>query len=127
MIQTYCQVVLNKNMINKLKISTGMILMNFFIVSSVHAQTITFTNPIKSDDIRDLVRKILDVVVEFGAIVAVFFLIYAGFLFVKAQGNDSELQKAKSVFFWTIVGGMVVLGAHVLSRVIQSTVSSIAG
>lgn len=104
------------------------VVLNFVILSSAHAQTtISFPNPIETTDIRDLLEKVLDIVVEFGAIIAVFFLIYAGFLFVKAQGNDSELQKAKETFFWTIVGGMIVLGAHVLSRVIKNTVESIAG
>lgn len=103
------------------------IALNLVIFSTAYAQKISFPNPIKTTDIRDLVEKVLDIVVEFGAIIAVFFLIYAGFLFVKAQGNDSELQKAKETFFWTIVGGMIVLGAHVLSRVIKNTVESIAG
>lgn len=101
--------------------------MNFVIFSSAHAETINFPNPIKSTDLKQLVEKFLKVVVEFGAIIAVFFLIYAGFLFVKAQGNESELQKAKQTFFWVIVGGMVILGAHVLSRVIDNTVKQISG
>lgn len=103
------------------------IFMNLLIFSPVYAQKISFPNPIGSTDLKQLVEKFLKVVVEFGAIVAVFFLIYAGFLFVKAQGNDSELQKAKQTFFWTVVGGMVILGAHVLSRVIQNTVKEISG
>lgn len=103
------------------------ILMNLVIFSSTYAQSISFPNPIESRDLKQLVEKFLKVVVEFGAIIAVFFLIYAGFLFVKAQGNESELQKAKMTFFWVIVGGMVILGAHVLSRVIDNTVRQISG
>lgn len=104
------------------------ILMNLVIFSSAYAQqSINFPNPIEANDLKELVEKFLKVVVEFGAIIAVFFLIYAGFLFVKAQGNESELQKAKTTFFWVIVGGMVILGAHVLSRVIDNTVKQIAG
>lgn len=97
---------------------------NFLIFSNASAD-VEFKNPIKATNLKELVEKILKVAVEFGAIMVVFFLVYAGFLFVKAQGNDSELSKAKSTFFWTIVGGMVVLGAHVLSRVIQNTVNQI--
>jgi hypothetical protein len=88
---------------------------------------VSFPNPIRATDIRQLVKDILDVVVDFGAVIVVFFLVYAGFLFVKAQGNSSEIEKAKQVFFWTIVGGMIVLGAFVLSEVIQNTVNQITG
>ncbi len=103
------------------------IFINLLITAPVFAESVSFPNPIKSTDIKDLVKKILDVVVEFGAIIAVFFLVYAGFLFVKAQGNEGEISKAKTTFFWTIVGGMIVLGAHVLSRVIENTVQGITG
>ncbi len=121
---------------NKIKKSTTIftglffsLLANFLVYSTAQAGGggVSFPNPIKSTDIRDLAKKLLDVVVEFGAIIVVFFLVYAGFLFVKAQGNESEISKAKETFFWVIVGGMIVLGAHVLSRVIQNTVNQIQG
>lgn len=99
---------------------------NLLIFNSAYA-TVSFPNPIKSTDLKQLVKDILDVVVEFGAIIVVFFVVYAGFLFVKAQGDPGGLKKAKDTFFWTIVGGMIVLGAHVLSRVIQNTVNQIQG
>lgn len=105
---------------------TFMFVLQFAIFNTASA-TVSFPNPIKATDLRQLVKDILDVVVDFGAIIVVFFLVYAGFLFVKAQGNEGEITKAKSVFFWTIVGGMIVLGAHVLSRVIQNTVNQIQG
>lgn len=115
---------------NKIKKNTSVLsglvfslLANFLIFSSVSAQS--FRNPIKATDIRQLVKDILDVVVEFGAVIVVFFLVYAGFLFVKAQGDPGGLKKAKETFFWTIVGGMIVLGAHVISQVIQNTVNQI--
>lgn len=100
------------------------VLINFLIFSHASA-AVSFRNPIRATDIRQLVKDILDVVVEFGAVIVVFFLVYAGFLFVKAQGDPGGLKKAKETFFWTIVGGMIVLGAHVISQVIQNTVNQI--
>ncbi len=110
-------------------ISLGLIfsiIANLLIFNSAYA-TVSFPNPIKSTDLKQLVKDILDVVVDFGAIIVVFFVVYSGFLFVKAQGDPAGLKKAKDTFFWTIVGGMIVLGAHVLSRVIQNTVDQIQG
>ena len=117
---------IKKNTIILSGITLG-ILLNAIIYSQVSAQTVSFPNPIEATDLKTLVKKILDVVVEFGAIIVVFFLVYSGFLFVKAQGNEGELSKAKTTFFWTVVGGMIVLGAHVLSRVIENTVNQITG
>lgn len=101
--------------------------LTFTAFYNAHASGVSFPNPIEATDLRQLVKQILDVVVEFGAIIVVFFVVYSGFLFVKAQGNEGELSKAKATFFWTVVGGMIVLGAHVLSRIIQQTVNQIAG
>lgn len=119
-----------KNKINKkINLVTGFLSAMFFnlvAINFAYAQ-VSFPNPIKATDIRELVKTILDIVVDFGAIVVVFFLVYAGFLFVKAQGNPGEIKTAKEVFFYTIIGGMIVLGAHVLSRVIQNTVNQISG
>ncbi len=117
--------IIKKNKTILLGIFTAFIT-NLIIFSNATAQ-VSFPNPIRATDLRQLVKQILDVVVEFGAIIVVFFLVYAGFLFVKAQGNATELEKAKTTFFYTIIGGMIVLGAHVLSRVIENTVNQIAG
>jgi len=82
---------------------------------------IEFENPINKQSLKDVVVAILDFVVEVGTIIAVLFLVYAGFLFVFARGSESMLDKAKQTFFWTIVGGVVILGAFVLSDIIKET------
>jgi len=55
----------------------------------------------------------------------VIFIIYGGFLFVKSGDNESELTKAKNVFWWTLVGALVLLGAKAISAAIQSTIFSL--
>lgn len=49
-------------------------------------------------------------------------LIWAGFLFVTARGDEKQLERAKIVFLWTMVGGAVVLGAQVLYMIAKGTV-----
>lgn len=88
---------------------------------------IDFPNPIGQKNIESLVNAVLEVVVNAGAIVVVFFLIYSGYLFVEARGNSGKLEKAKETFVWTIVGGLIVLGAFVISEVVQNTVNQITG
>jgi uncharacterized membrane protein len=78
-------------------------------------------NPIQSNDIYGLMAAILDFVVKIGAVVVVFFVIYSGFQFVTAQGSDEKISKAKKTFMWTIIGGLILLGAMTLSNVICNT------
>lgn len=52
-------------------------------------------------------------------------IIYSGFLFVKAQGNETELKEAKKVLWYSIVGAFVLLGALGFSQIIQTTIESV--
>lgn len=83
------------------------------------------TNPISANSFQDLIQKILKIVVDIGVPVATLFIIYSGFLFIKAQGNPEKLKEAKETFFWTIVGTAVLLGAWVLAQAIAGTIKSL--
>jgi hypothetical protein len=86
---------------------------------------ISFPNPIKSESLQCLLSDILKIVVNIGAVVAVFFFIYSGFLFVTAQGNPAQITKARNAFVATVIGTTLLLGAWVLAQVIAGTISTI--
>jgi hypothetical protein len=82
-------------------------------------------NPLNADSIEGLLVVVLDAVVYLGSIFLVLMLVYVGFLFVRAQGKPPELQKAREALLWTVVGGLLLLGAEGISLVIKSTVESL--
>ena len=82
-------------------------------------------NPIASKDIYALVSSILSFVVKIGAVVVVFYIIYAGLQFVMAQGSEDKISKAKTTFFWTIIGALILLGAMTLSNVVCNTANQL--
>ncbi|MBI5004834.1 MAG: hypothetical protein HZC04_01450 [Candidatus Lloydbacteria bacterium] len=82
-------------------------------------------NPIAASTFQELIQKMLKVVIDIGVPVATLFIIYSGFLFVKAQGNPEKLKEAKETFFWTIVGTAVLLGAWVLAQAIAGTINQL--
>jgi hypothetical protein len=53
----------------------------------------------------------------------VIFIIYAGYLFVTAQGEEGKIQKARSALLWTIIGAGVILGAQIMARILQDTLT----
>ena len=57
--------------------------------------------------------------------VATFAFIWAGFLYVKAQGNPGELDKAKTVFIDTCIGVAILLGAKIIASIIVGTINTI--
>lgn len=84
-----------------------------------------FTNPFAGAGINtvpDFIDKLIDILINLGAVVVVFFVIFAGFRFVIAQGNPEKIQNAKTILFYTLIGGAILLGAKVISEVIKTTV-----
>ncbi len=82
-------------------------------------------NPIKYDDLGSLLIAVAEEAAKVGFYIVIFFIIYSGFLFVKARGNDKELESAKRTFLYTVIGAAILLGATVLANVIQGTVEQL--
>lgn len=89
------------------------------------AATGAFSNPFAGSGINsvpDFLDKLIDLLINFGAVIVVFFVVFAGFQFVMAQGNPEKIKKAKDVLMYTLIGAAILLGAKVISEVIKSTV-----
>lgn len=86
---------------------------------------VTLVNPLKANNLEDLLALVVQAAVRLGAIVLILMLIFTGFKFVVAQGKPEEINTAKKMLLWVIIGGLVLLGAEGLSRVIQSTANTL--
>ncbi len=84
----------------------------------------TITNPLGgTKTLPQFIQALIqNVVIPIGVPIATLFLVFSGFLIIKAQGKPEELTKAKETFMWTIIGIAVLLGAWVLSEGIQATI-----
>ncbi len=84
------------------------------------------TNPLNNiDSLPQLLDVVLKAIVQIGTIILTLALVYVGFLFVVAQGNEEKIRNAKSALLWTIIGGLVLLGASAIGAVIGSTVDKL--
>ena len=99
----------------------------FAVTSGGTAPELTFPSPLKDiGGIQELVERLLnDIVLPLGATVAAVFIVYAGFLYVKARGNKSELEQAHETIKWTLVGAAVILGASVIAALIGGTIEQL--
>lgn len=109
----------------------------FSLISTASAQTTGnnpppatsgggLTNPLNGvSTLPEFLRAILRGVVEIGTIILIMMLVYVGFLFVMARGNAEKLQGAKSALVWTVIGGLILLGATAIEAVISGTVGAI--
>lgn len=77
-----------------------------------------FCNPLTSQSFEALVQSLANWVAAIALPIAAIFIIYSGFLFVTASGNQSKIDAAKTTFYWTIIGTAVVVGAWALATAI---------
>jgi hypothetical protein len=104
----------------------GILFLPTLVVAVEQGDPVTLKNPIGgTTTFSAFIDKILEVVITIATPIAVLAIIYSGFLFVKARGNEKGLTEAKTVLLWTLVGVMVLLGAQLLSSVIAGTITSL--
>ena len=89
------------------------------------SNTVKLENPLGVDSFPALIEAILNAAFVIGLPIAVLFIAFAGFRFVWARGNPTELTKAKTNFLYTIVGIGVFFGAWLLAKVIETTITTI--
>lgn len=103
----------------------GLFVPVFSVLAAPNPGAIKIENPLKFNSIQDVVLAATTAATTIGFYVALFFIIYSGFLFVKARGNETELKNAKKTLLYTLIGTAVLLGASVLANVIKGTLDQI--
>ncbi len=81
-------------------------------------------NPLSVGSIQDLLVAILNIVMILMIPVIVFFIIYAGFLYVTARGNAEQIKQATRALTYAIIGAILVVGAFAIAEIVRATVSS---
>lgn len=84
-------------------------------------------NPLGVTSINEVIAKIMNVIVKLAIPVIICFFIYAGFMFITAQGDKTKLATAKNMFLQVIVGSIIILGAWTIATAIVNTVNLITG
>ena len=113
------------------------ILFAIFVVSSVATMPEVLAgdpgtgieNPLGSGtgDVSEFFKIILQkIVIPIGATVVAFFIIWSGFLFVTAGGNEEKISTTRKTFQWTMIGAAILLGSWAISTAIKVTVDAIS-
>jgi len=87
--------------------------------------TTKIDNPLSADSLFCFLKDVLDVFLTVGIIIAVLFMVYAGFLFVTARGAETQLTTAKKAFLGAVFGTTIIMGVWVIAQAIVGTVNAI--
>lgn len=89
-------------------------------ILDVHLQ-----NPLKVDNIKDAIKFFVNTLIKIAIPFIVVFFIWAGLKFILAQGKPEKIKEAKQMFWYTIIGTLLILGAWTITNAIIGTVNSI--
>jgi len=91
------------------------------------ALAVTIQNPISSNSLPEFINNISRAIIAVVLPIAVVFIIYAGFklLLGSAQGNPGEMEKAKKMLGWVVVGTIIVVGASALAMAVVNFAGSL--
>jgi len=82
-------------------------------------------NPIASTSLQEFLGKLLEAIVTLLYPILVLALVYSGFLFVTAKGNPEQLQKARTVLQWVVVGAVIIFARWLIADIIGTTVNEV--
>ena len=84
-----------------------------------------FPNPLRVDSLEALLTAVLNIIIYMSFPIIVLMIVYTGFLFISAQGNPQKIEAARKALIWTVIGGLIVLGAKALAVGIEATVRAL--
>lgn len=87
-------------------------------------QPVGLQNPLGTRTLQEFLVDILNVIVILAIPLIVFFIIYSGFLYVTARGNAEQVSKATRALTYSIIGGVLVLGAAAIAGIVETLVNS---
>ncbi len=108
-------------------LATGFFLVSFaevFAQESPAGSTVKLKNYLNVDTIEGLLLGILEIVLIIAVPIIIFFIIFAGFLYVTARGDTEKLTNARRALTYAVIGGVLVLGAIAITEIIRNLVEA---
>lgn len=93
------------------------------LLAPATAYAIEFDNPIGSDTFSDFLTTVLDGTTPVAETIAVVAIVFAGFQYVTAAGNQEKIKKAKIIFAWAVVGAAIIVGASAIAKAIINSLN----
>jgi len=79
------------------------------------------TNPV-NDIVNIVIHNATSIALSLAGGIAVALIIYAGFMYMTAYGNEARATQAKNIMLWAVVGVVVIIVSTVIYNEIVSIV-----
>ena len=80
--------------------------------------------PTRVDSIPVTIGKIIGTALSFVGVLFLVLIIYAGLLWMTAQGNDTKIATARGIITNAVIGLIIVMSAYAITAFVGSTVGA---
>ena len=78
----------------------------------------TFENVGTTDDPEEIVIEVIKIFLGFVGLIVIVILIWGGFRWMNAGGNDEELKKSKQVITRALIGLVIIIASYAITEFI---------
>lgn len=112
------------------KITTGLItvaLLVPFAASALSVEDIGPTLGLGTADLKDTVINIIQWVLGLLGLIAVIMILYGGFMWMTAGGNEEKVASAKKIISAAVIGLIIILLAWAIVIFVANTTANVSG
>ncbi|HNW09123.1 MAG TPA: pilin [bacterium] len=80
-----------------------------------------------SKDLPEVIGDIVKVLLGFLGILAVLLILYGGFIWMTAAGDDGKVDKAKKIIYAAVIGLVIIFSAYAIASFVFEQISEATG
>lgn len=80
-----------------------------------------------TNTLPELIGNIIAVLLSVLGIIFVVLVVYAGFLYLTASGDDAKVKKAKTLLSESIIGMIIIVASYAISSFVIDALTEVAG
>ncbi|MFA5020740.1 MAG: hypothetical protein WC517_01620 [Patescibacteria group bacterium] len=90
-------------------------------------ETGVYNNDASPDTLVMWIGKIIGLIIGFLGVLLVLYVIWAGFIWMTAAGDDKKVQKSKDMLKQAVIGIIIVFAAYAITSFVMSNLEIITG
>jgi hypothetical protein len=75
---------------------------------------------VSQTSVNPIIQTVIQVALSFLGVIFLILMIYGGFLWMTASGNEEKAGKAKKILTAAIIGLIIVIGAYAITTLVMS-------
>ena len=80
-----------------------------------------------TNTMQDSIKNVINILLGLLGVIAVLIILYGGFMWMTAAGNEDKVEKAKKLIISGIIGIIIILSAYTIAQFVISGILSATG